>query len=136
MITEATVRQVHLYPEKIPDNWYGNVPNLAEIAPPVLDLRRFKPLVLRLADISVDQQPNAELRVKADTRSIQANTGGLPDELPAPWNMKVTDYVALNFYGLALVPNYFMHYGLWAWLPTVADKLFLNLPLSPEEKEI
>ena len=136
MITEATMRHIHLYPEKIPDNWYGNVPNLAEITPPILDLRRFKPLILSLADISVDQQPNAELRVKSDTRSIQNNTAGLPDELPAPWNMKVKDYVYLNFYGLAAVPNYFMHYGLWAWLPTVADKLFLNLPLSPDEKDI
>lgn len=136
MITEATVRHVRFYPEKIPDNWYGDVPLAAEVATPVLDLRRFKPLILSLADISVDRQANVEMRLRADTRQITVNTGALLDELPGAWDMKVLDYARLNFYGIAAVPDYFAHFGMWAWLPTVADKLFLNLPLTPEEKAL
>ena len=31
MITEATVKRVKYPPERIPDSWYGTVPNLAEV---------------------------------------------------------------------------------------------------------
>ncbi|GAJ11319.1 unnamed protein product, partial [marine sediment metagenome] len=78
MITEATLRRAHLYPELIPDTWFGTIPAAAEFAPPILDIRRIAPLFIFLQDIAISRDDTVELRIRADKlRAAAINAGSL-----------------------------------------------------------
>ncbi|GAI82180.1 unnamed protein product, partial [marine sediment metagenome] len=64
MITDAITRLIKYPPEKIPDSWFGTVPLNAEFTPPILDLRRFTPYVLTLADIQLPPDPDVIMRAR------------------------------------------------------------------------
>ncbi|GAJ12045.1 unnamed protein product, partial [marine sediment metagenome] len=77
MITEATIRMAHLYPELIPDTWVSNIGAASEAAPPILDLRRFSPHFLRLCGIAVTRSDTEELRIYADKTRNAVVAGSL-----------------------------------------------------------
>ncbi len=139
MITEAMIKQVHLSPECIPDSWYGAVPNLAEVAPAVLDLRRFKPYLLNLTNIQTTQPAgfaNVWLRARYDNTRVEENVAALLPALVGEWRVPAKDFIYFNFYGAALVAGYSTHYSLWVIQPTVAQKLLYGLALTAEEKAL
>ncbi|GAI27768.1 unnamed protein product, partial [marine sediment metagenome] len=144
MITEATIRAVHLYPELIPDTWVGNIAATSEAVPPILDLRRFSPLFLRLQDIAVTRRDSDELRILADkTRNAivagslignpNAALGGIA---PSNFNILATEKLYYNLYSTPGGFAFTSYYGVWAWKPTVADKLLAEKTLTPEESRI
>jgi len=144
MITEATLRFIKYPPELIPDSWFGDVPLNAEVSPPILDLRRFKPYVLILTNIQTTQPAgyaNVLLRARYNDARVEENVAALPPLLVGAWQLLAKDYLFLNFFGQALVPDYTTHFGLWVrggspTTPTVAEKLLYGIPLSSEEREI
>ena len=136
MITEATIKNVRFPPELIPDSWFGNVPAGAEVTPPVLDLRRFKPYITELANIQVTANANVVLRGRYDDLRVEENTAAMLSALVGPWRLLGKDILYLNFLGLILVANYTAHYGVWAYPPTVAHKLLYGLTLTEEEKAL
>ena len=144
MITEATIRMAHLYPELIPDTWIGLIMPTMEAAPPVFDLRRFSPLFLRLCDIAVARSDTEELRILADsTRNAivagslignpNAALGGIA---PSNFNILATEKLYYNIYSTPGAAAFTTYFGVWAWQPTVADKLLAGKSLTPEEKRI
>lgn len=139
MITEAIIKQVKHPPELIPDSWFGDVPLTAEVSPPILDLRRFKPYIAILTNIQTTQPAgfaNVLLRARYNDARVEENVAALLPSLVGAWQLRAKDYLFLNFFGQALVADYTTHFGLWAFPPTVAHKLLYDITLSNAEKAI
>ena len=145
MITDATVRLIKFPPEKIPDSWFGNVPALAEVAVPILDLRRFTPYVLTLADIQLPPNVNVIIRARYNGVRVEENTAALlldnaGNGLVGAWSLVAKQFLYYNFFGVPPpfvgAGNYPTHFGVWGIIPTVADKLAYDIALSNEEKEL
>lgn len=135
-ISDAIIRAVKYSPELIPDSWYGAVPNLAEVAPGVLDLKRFKPYLVRLTGVQNAANPAVLLRARYDGVSIEENTAGMLNLIPGFWSLPAKEFLRYTFFGLAGVANYTTHYGVWVQNPTVADKLLHHIPLTPDEQRL
>lgn len=137
MITEATIKNVRFPPELIPDSWFGAVPAGAEVAPPVLDLRRFKLYITTLTNIQVTANPLAVLRARYDDLRVEENTAAMISALVGAWRLLARDILYLNFLGIAPgIASYTTHYGVWAFPPTVAHKLLYGIPLTNDEKAL
>ena len=141
MITVATVRLVKFPPEKIPDSWFGNVPALAEVAVPVLDLRRFTPYVATLTDIQLAPNANVILRARYNGVRVEENTAALlvdniANALVGAWSLPAKEFLYYNLLGVAGAVGYATHFGVWVIIPTVADKLVYGIALSNEEREL
>jgi len=136
-INDAIIRAVKYSPELIPDSWYGNVPNLAEVAPGVLDLVRFKPNLVRLTGIQLAPLATVLLRARYDGVQIEENTAGYINLIPGFWDLPAKEFLRYNFFGLAPgIVNYTTHYGVWVKIPTVADKLLHKIKLTPDEQKL
>jgi len=73
MITEASIQRTLYHPEQLPDaNVIATLAAASEAAPPVLDLRRFSPLILRLTEVLPDQNDNVDMRFKVDNTTLHA----------------------------------------------------------------
>jgi len=136
-IRDAIIKTVKYPPELIPDSWYGTVPNVAEIAPAILDLVRFKPYLVRLAGIQLAANAAVILRARYDGVRVDENTGAMINLIPGFWDLPAKDFLRYNLFGLAPgLLNQTTHYGVWAQIPTVADKLLHGLPLTPDEQKL
>ena len=142
-ITEARVKATKYHPEKLPDSWYGTVPNLGEVAPAIVDLKRFSPFVLTLTDIQLLANATVELRARYDDNRVQTNTGALlslmvgAGPLPGAWKFLAKDLLNYTLFGLAPgLANFPTHYALWVVKPTVAHKLLYGIKLTVEEQEL
>lgn len=142
-ITEARIKATRYHPEKLPDSWYGTVPNLAEVAPAIVDLKRFAPFVLTLTDIQLLPTAAVELRARYDDNRVQTNTGALlslivgAGPLPGAWKFLAKDLLNYTLFGLAPgLANFPTHYALWVVKPTVAHKLLYGIKLTVEEQEL
>jgi len=143
-ISEATIRTAHLYPELIPDTAVPGIAAGAEAVPPVLGLRRFSPKWLQLKGIAVARVNTTELRILADNvrANIVAGTlignpnavlGGITSN---PFDILARESLYFNLFSSVLVAATPVYYGLWVYLPTVADKLRLGMRLNEEEQKI
>jgi len=145
MITDAIIREVKYPPELIPDSWFGAVPLNGESAPPVLDLRRFSPYVLKLVNIQTLPNANVDLRARYGNTRVNENTAamlsyldGTPavTALPGAWELTANDILYYNFFGVAAVANHPTQYGVWAFKHTVAHKMLYGINLTPDELAI
>jgi len=132
-ISDAIIRATKYSPELIPDSWYGAVPNLAEVTPGILDLKRFAPYIVRLTGIQLAPNVLVLLRARYDGVQIEENTAAYINLIPSSWDLPGKDFLRYNFFGLAGVATYTTHYGVWTKLPTVADKLLHGIRLTPDE---
>lgn len=142
-LTEARIKATRYHPEKMPDSWYGTVPNLGEVAPPIVDLKLFSPFVITLTDIQLLANANVELRARYDDNRVQTNTGALlsltvgAGPLPGAWKFLAKDILNYTLFGLAPgLANFPTHYALWVVKPTVAHKLLYGMKLTAEEQEL
>jgi len=145
MINEATLRMARYYPELIPDTAESNIPvGGAEVAPPILDLRRFSPLFLQFTNLAVDRDVNVEVRLRADrTReAIAAGTlTGIPGGVlggiaPNRFDILGRDNLYYNLFSTAIEASLRSSFGLWVYQPTVAHKLKMGMTLTPDERRL
>ncbi|MBA7616077.1 hypothetical protein ES703_23368 [subsurface metagenome] len=136
MITEATVKLVKYPPELIPDSWFGDVPLNAEVSPPILELIRFKPYIVRITNIQLAANASVILRLFYDDVRLEENTAAMLSGLVGAWKAIAKERTRLNFLGLALVPDYTTHFGLWCFPPTIAHKLLYGITLTNSERAI
>lgn len=145
MITEATIRMARFYPELIPDTAVSSIPVASnEVAPPILDLRRFSPLFLQLYNIATERDDDVRLYIHADkTReavvagSLIGDYGGVLGGItPNKFNILGKENLYFNLFSSAIEVNLRTYFGLWVYKPTVADKLKAGLTLTPDEKRI
>jgi len=106
------------------------------VSPPILDLRRYTPKVLRLTNISVEQNDNVEARLRNDDKEHTIPTAGLPDQKADKWSLIALETLRYNLYASAGVSNFRTRYSLWVIRPTVAHKIALGKPLSVDEERI
>lgn len=141
-ISDAIIRMAKYPPELLPDAWQGAVPLLAEVAPPVLDLRRFSPHLLALTDIEVTPLANVLMRVRYDDIRLEELTVAMPlavaTPMPGAWFLPAKQYLYLNLTRTAApaLPNYPIFYSVWAQMPSIAHKLVHSISLSSEEQAI
>ncbi len=140
MITEATVKLTKYPPECIPDSWFGDVPANAEVSPPVLDLRRFKPYIAILANIQTTQPTGyarVVLRARYDDVRVEESVEALLNALVGAWRLPAKDILYYNFLNTgALVADYTTHFGLWSFPSTIAHKLLYGITLTNSERAI
>lgn len=150
-ISEARVRATKYHPEKLPDSWYGTVPNLGEVSPAIVELKRFAPFLITLTDLQIPPTGHplfpilpgiVELRAKYDDNRVQTNTGALLSTVVGTgqvgaWRFLAKDILNYTLFGLAPgIVNFPTHYGLWVVKPTVAHKLLYGITLTPTEQEL
>lgn len=147
-ISDAIIRMAKYTPELLPDAAVVNVPLLAEVAPPILDLRRFTPYLVTLTGINVIPNPNVNLRLRYGDIQLEENTAAMLQDpvtavagtVPAQrgaWWLTAKDYLYLNMLGLAGgLNNIPVAYSVWAQKPTIAHKLVYGISLSADEQAI
>jgi hypothetical protein len=156
-ITEATIRIVKFPPELLPDSWFGALAANAEVAPPILDLRRFSPYLVELTNIQLTPLAalNPNVRIRYDDVRVEQNVAAMlgaipilpagwpvagwvagPLPLPGAWRLPAKSQLYFNLFGLGIVAAYSTHYGVWAYPPTIAHKLLWGIALNDKEKAI
>ena len=144
MITEATVRMAHLYPELVPDTAEVNILAGAEAFPPILDLRRFSPLFLHLKDIAVERDDQLEVRILSDRTREAVAAGSLignPNAAlggiaPSNFDILSRENLYYNLFSTGIKASFRSYFGLWIYPPTIAHKLKFKMTLTSEERRI
>jgi len=137
MITEATIGKVKYFPEQLPD---GAVPTIAASseASPIIDLRQFPPLLVRLSEVAVDRDDEVETRFKVDNTTLNSLAGSMFDGVANNFFLLAKSSLYYNLFnkGVLAKTDYKTFFSLWVIKPTVADKLRLGIPLTPEEQKL
>ncbi|MBA7547628.1 hypothetical protein ES705_40057 [subsurface metagenome] len=144
MLTEASIRRVLYYPEELPDTAViANIAAGSEASPPQLDLRQFPPLLLRMVDVTPDQDDDVEMRFKVDDTTLNTLSGSMFDPSQQPWHPNNFSLLAkkrlhYNLYNGAVgaKTNYKSIFSLWVIKPTVAHKLRYGITLTPDEQKL
>lgn len=145
MITLATLDRVRYPPELLPQASFHGIAAGAEVAPPILELRRFHDRLLRLSEIAVERDGDVELRIRADDIPYLSGyniAGGFLDltsvisPAATSFQMLARDRLYYNLFSTVIKTNFRTSYSLWVQKLTVADKLKLGMTLTDEEKAL
>ena len=139
MITEATIKRVLYYPEQLPDSAVPTIATQSEVAPTLLDLRQFPPLLVRLSEVAVDRDDDVEMRFKVDTTTLSVLAGSMFDLLASNVSLLARNRIYYNLFNSsasAAKTDFKSFFSLWVIKPTVAHKLRLGIPLTPEEQKL
>jgi len=97
-------------------------------------------MIAKLHGIAADNTQAAELRVKVDNQDKQLDARPLYNmslrHMPSYFNLIGTRSLRYYIYAIAALTDFTTWYGVWGWKQTVADKLLLGLPLTPDEREL
>ena len=138
-ITEATIKRVLYYPEQLPDSAVPTIATQSEVSPTLLDLRQFPPLLVRLSEVAVDQDDDVEMRFKVDTTTLSVLAGSMFGLLANNFSLLAKNRIYYNLFNSSAVTpktDFKSFLSLWVIKPTVAHKLRLGIPLSPEEQRL
>jgi len=138
MITEATIGKVKYFPEQFPDAAVPTIAPSSEASPVILDLRQFPPLLVRLSEVAVDRNDEVEMRFKVDNTTLTTLAGSMFDGLQNNFSLLAKSRIYYNLFnkGAGAKTDYKTFFSLWVIKPTVADKLRLGIPLTPEEQKL
>ena len=144
MLTEASIRRVLYFPEQLPDTAViASIAATSEASPPQIDLRQFPPLLLRMVDVTPDQDDDVEMRFKVDDTTLNTLSGSMFDPSQRPWHPNNFSLLAkkrlyYNLYNAAVgaKTNYKSIFSLWVIKPTVAHKLRYGITLTPDEQKL
>ena len=139
-ITEATIKRVLYYPEQLPDSAMPDIAAQSEVSPTLLDLRQFPPLLVRLAEVAVDRgDDDVEMRFKVDTTTLSVLSGSMFDLLANNFSLLAKNRIYYNLFNSHAdteKTDFKSFFSLWVIKPTVAHKLRLGIPLTPEEQKL
>ena len=138
MITEATIGKVKYFPEQLPDSAVTTIAAGSEASPVLLDLRQFPPLLVRLSEVAADRDDEVEMRFKVDNVSLSPLAGSMFDGLQNDFSLMARQRIYYNLYnkGAGAKTDFKTFFSLWLIKPTVAHKLRLGIPLTPEEHKL
>ena len=138
MITEATIGRVKYFPEQLPDSAVPTIAASSEASPPILDLRQFPPLLVRLSEVAVDQDDEVEMRFKVDNTTLTTLAGSMFDGLQNNFSLLAKNRIYYNLFnsGAGAKTNYKTFLSLWVIKPTVAHKLRYGIPLTQDEQKL
>lgn len=139
MFDISRINKTKYWPELLPgSDIYTQIPAGQQAAPPPLELRRFPGFAVELVDISLNSSADIEIEIRADKRQKRIVTSALDASKVYPYDFVASEFLGYSVYnvGTAPISNWRTMYGLWVYVPTVAEKLKRKWPLSAEEKEI
>ncbi|GAI63504.1 unnamed protein product [marine sediment metagenome] len=141
MITEVTIGRVKYFPEQLPDSAVPTIAASSEASPIILDLRQFPPLLVRLSEVAVDRDDvvnEVEMRFKVDNTTLNVLAGSMFDGLQNNFSLLARSRIFYNLFnkGAASKDDFKTFFSLWVIKPTVAHKLRLGIPLTPEEQKL
>ena len=94
-------------------------------------------MIAKLHGIAADHDQAAQLRIKVDQEERQLDARPLYDmslrDRPSYFNLIATKSLRYYVYAIAALTDFTTWYGVWCWKQTVADKLLLGIPLTPDE---
>ncbi|GAH68156.1 unnamed protein product, partial [marine sediment metagenome] len=97
-------------------------------------------LIAKLHNVAATLNASAQLRIKVDDQYKQIEAGALYTmswrHIPTLINLIATKSLRYHVYAHAALTDYTTWYGVWGWKQTVADKLLLGLPLTPDERAL
>jgi len=137
-ITEASIKRVLYYPEQLPDGALPDILAHSESSPTLLDLRQLSPLLVRLSEVAVDQNDNIEMRYKIDDKTLNVLAGSMFGLLANNFSLLAKKSIYYNLYNSSAgnLDDVKTFFSLWVNKPTVAHKLRLGIPLTPEEQKL
>jgi len=137
-ITEATIKNALYYPELLPDGALPDITAHSESSPTLLDIRQFSPLLVRLSEVAVKQDDNIEMRFKVDDKTLNVLAGSMFDLLANNFSLLAKSRIYYNLYNSSAgdLTDIMTFFSLWVIKPTVAHKLRLGIPLTPEEQKL
>lgn len=137
MITEATIKRVLYFPEQLPDSTVPTIAAGSEVSP-IIDLRQFPPLLVRLSEVAADRDDEVEMRFKVDNTALAPLAGSMFEGLQNNFSLLAKSRIYYNLFnkGAGAKTDYKTFFSLWVIKPTVADKLRLGIPLTPEEQKL
>lgn len=93
--------------------------------------------MMRVRKVAVDANPDVLVRLRENARSMQESNAFTIDHT-AQYDLHCTSLFYFSLYNTTAVaiPSFAYRYGYWLEKPTVADKLFYDLALTPEDKSI
>lgn len=136
MITEATLAKVKYPPEQLPDSAVTTIAITSESSPTLLDLRQLPPWVIRLSEITADQDDDVLLRFRVDTMVWDSLAGSMFNLLANNFSLFAKNRIYYNLYnssGVAVKTDYKTFQSLWVIKPTVAHKLRYGIPLTGDD---
>ena len=138
MITEATIGRVKYFPEQLPESAVPTIAASSEASPPILDLRQFPPLLVRLSEVAADRDDEVEMRFKVDNTTLTTLAGSMFDLLANNFSLLAKNRIYYNLFnsGAGAKTNYKTFLSLWVIKPTVAHKLRYGISLTPEEQKL
>ncbi|MBA7506203.1 hypothetical protein ES706_04884 [subsurface metagenome] len=97
-------------------------------------------MITKLHGIAADNTQAAQLRIKIDQEEKQLDARPLYNmslrDRPSYFNLIATKSLRYHVYAIAALTDFTTWYGVWGWKQTVADKLLLKLPLTPNEQNL
>ncbi|GAH74210.1 unnamed protein product, partial [marine sediment metagenome] len=138
-ITLSHLESVRYPPELIPD---ANVVNVALNArAEIMNIPRIPGnMIAKLHGIAADNIQAAQLRIKIDQEEKQLDARPLYNmslrDSPSYFNLIATKSLRYHVYAIAALTDFTTWYGVWGWKQTVADKLLLKIPLTPDERAL
>ena len=133
------LESVRYPPELIPD---ANVVTVALNArAEIMNIPRIPGgMIAKLHGIAADNTQAAQLRIKIDQEEKQLDARPLYNmslrDRPSYFNLIATKSLRYHVYAIAALTDFTTWYGVWGWKQTVADKLLLKLPLTPDERAL
>lgn len=139
MLTLGLIQRASLVPELLPDGAVVSLPAGQAVA--VLDIRQVagdRQRLLRLANIAVPQDTDVRVIARGDRSQYEASAAALVHQEALPWLVTAREAVSLELLNRGLVSkaSFQVHFGLWVSDLTIADKIKLGVPLTPEEQRI
>ena len=137
MISLGALQKTRYWPEKIPVGTTLTIP-AGGVSPAPLDLRRFDGWLFALTDLALPRDSDLRLRVYEDDDLHQYRLGAIADRVPMPWWFLGRTRLGFDLVNSGTVPksNLAVRFSVWAWHPTVADRLALGMALSEEEQRL
>lgn len=97
-------------------------------------------MIAKLHGIAADNTQAAQLRIKIDQEEKQLDARPLYNmslrDRPSYFNLIATKSLRYHVYAIAALTDFTTWYGVWGWKQTVANKLLLKLPLTPDEQNL
>lgn len=139
MFDISVIKKVKYFPELLPgSDWYASIDPNTFATPHPLDIRRFAPLALELSSIRIDQNPNIELEIKADVTERKIRADFVNSNQVYNFKYVAKDYLHYGIanVGISSISNIKTSYGLWVYIPTIAEKMLYKWPVTQEEIDI
>jgi hypothetical protein len=146
-VTVTNIVGSRYWPELLPHTQIAPVlAGGATVSPTPLDLRRFGLKVITLRDIAVTQNNNLQMEITMDQEEAIRNRLGaaidpmfsFQERIQMPFAVKATNTLTLsiqNVSGVA-INNFKILFPVEIDIPSVAQKIFHDLPLDTQEQQI